>query len=148
MFPTQNSWWSSWFSKAASRNTEAYDFIILYQGDFLAYFPECKWFWHPFCFSIIASKILNVHNFLPIKNFWGGGGYYKQNVWNHLYHLNHLNYIVKESMNIPKWWKRHKSFWSRSLVKTANFSEPFTSEITIDGYFLWNVCTHFQKICS
>ena len=56
---------------------EAYDFIKLYQGDF----PKCKCFWlHPvlpFCFSIIASKITNVHKLLPLKNFFrveGGGG--------------------------------------------------------------------------
>ena len=31
----------------------------------------------PFCFSIIASKITNVHKLLPLKNFFrveGGGG--------------------------------------------------------------------------
>ena len=56
---------------------EAYDFIKLYQGDF----PKCKCFWlHPvlpFCFSIIASKITNVHKLLPLKNFFrveGGRG--------------------------------------------------------------------------
>ena len=32
---------------------------------------------HPFCFSIIASKILNAHKFLPLENFFwveGEGG--------------------------------------------------------------------------
>ena len=96
---------------------EAYDFIKLYQGDF----PKCKCFWlHPvlpFCFSIIASKITNVHKLLPLKNFFrvegegGGRGVLKvkvKPVKSLIYHVNHLNYFAKESMNIPKWSKRHK----------------------------------------
>ena len=43
-FLTQNSCWSSWFSKDASWYIEPYDFIIFYQGDFPRYFSKSKWF--------------------------------------------------------------------------------------------------------
>ena len=43
-FLTQNSCWSSWFSKDASWYIEPYDFIIFCQGDFPRYFSKSKWF--------------------------------------------------------------------------------------------------------
>ena len=37
-------------------------------------------------------------------------------------------------------------FCLEKKLKNAKFSDIFISKRTFDGYFLWNVCPHFQKM--
>ena len=56
---------------------------------------------------------------------------------------------------IPNVSETRQSSWSRSSVfalekwsKYLNFRSFFTSNRPFGGYFQWNACTYFQKICS
>ena len=45
-------------------------------------------------------------------------------------------------------WRSHSSFISlEDQPKNLNFHGSFISKILLGGYFQWNMCTQFQKIC-
>lgn len=73
-FPTQNPWWSSWFSKAESWNIEGYNFIKLYQGDFLEYFPKFNTFRQR-----VVEQIMNVQSLTgKYQLLWSGSSVFKK----------------------------------------------------------------------
>ena len=63
-------------------------------------------------------------------------------------------YVVEEGIVIPNWSKKFRTFWSHSSVfalekpTNLNFQSVFPSNRLFGGYFQWNPCTYFQKMCS
>ena len=64
-------------------------------------------------------------------------------------------YVAEQDTMMPNWSKTFQNFWSHFSVfalekqpKNLNFQSVFTSKRPFGGYFLWNACTYFQKICS
>ena len=45
-------------------------------------------------------------------------------------------------------WSHSSVFAFEEQLKNLNFQSFFTSKRPSGGYFQWNVCTYFQKICS
>ena len=64
-------------------------------------------------------------------------------------------YVAEQGIVMPNWSKTFQTFWSHSSVfalekqpKNLNFDSVFTSKRPFGGYFQWNACAYFQKICS
>ena len=63
-------------------------------------------------------------------------------------------YIVEQCIVMPNWSKTFQTFWSHSSVfalekqpKHPISQSLFISNRPFGGYFQWNLCTYFQKIC-
>ena len=64
-------------------------------------------------------------------------------------------YISKQGVVMLNWLEMIETFRSHSFglplekeVRNLNFESFFTSNRPFGGYFQWNACTDFQKICS
>ena len=64
-------------------------------------------------------------------------------------------YVAQQGIGMPTWSKIFQTFWLHSSVfalekqsTSLNFPSVFTSNRPFGGYFQWNACTYFQKICS
>ena len=64
-------------------------------------------------------------------------------------------YVAEEGIVITNWSNTFQTFWSRSSIfalekrlKNLNFQNVFTSKRPFGGYFQWDACIYFQKICS
>ena len=64
-------------------------------------------------------------------------------------------HVSEKGIVNSSWSKTFQSFSSHSYVfplkkepKNLNFQSFFTSNRPFGGYFRWNACTYFQKICS
>ena len=64
-------------------------------------------------------------------------------------------YVAEQDIAMPNWSKIFQAFWLHSSLfalekqpKNLNFQSVFTSKKPFGGYFQWNACTYFQKICS
>ena len=64
-------------------------------------------------------------------------------------------YVSEQGIVMLNWSKTFQTFWLHSLLfnleklpKNLNFHRFFNSNRAFGGYFQWNVCTYFQKICS
>ena len=91
----------------------------------------------------IASDTRNFCDcFYPLKTLWE-----KLNI--------SIKYIVKQAMNLLFFWESLKFFWLQSSVfalvnsfhhgkfqRFLSLKKPFLDR------FAWNICTHFQVICS
>ena len=63
-------------------------------------------------------------------------------------------YLSETTLSVPILSQKLQYFWSHcsvfaleKLTKKLNFHRFFIPKIIIGGYFQWNVCTHFEKIC-
>ena len=68
---------------------------------------------------------------------------------------NSRKYVAEQGMLMPNWSKPFQTFWPHSSVfalekqhRNKNFQRFFTSKRPFGGYFQWNTCTYFHKICS
>ena len=64
-------------------------------------------------------------------------------------------YVSEQGIGMPNWLKIIQSFRSHSSAFTLEkqpknqiFQSLFISNRPFAGYFQWNACTDFQKICS
>ena len=64
-------------------------------------------------------------------------------------------HVAEQGIVMPNWSKTFQTFWLHSSnlalekqAKNLNFHSVFTSNGPFCGYFQWNACTYFQKICS
>ena len=64
-------------------------------------------------------------------------------------------YVTEQDIVMPNWLKTSQTFWLHLTVfdlekqpKNLNFQSCFTYDRSFDGYFQWNACNCFQKICS
>ena len=65
------------------------------------------------------------------------------------------SYVAEEGIVMSNWLKIFQTFWLHSSIfalekkpKNLNFQSFFTFMRHFGGYFQWNKCTNFQKICS
>ena len=63
--------------------------------------------------------------------------------------------VAKQDIVMPNWSKIFQTFRSHSFPfalekqpKNLDFQRVFIFKRTFGGYFQWNTCTYFQKICS
>ena len=64
-------------------------------------------------------------------------------------------YVAEQGIVMPNWLKTCQTFWLHSSVfalekqpQNLSFHSAFTSKRPFGGYFQWNACTYFHKICS
>ena len=68
---------------------------------------------------------------------------------------NSRKYVTQQGILLPNWTRTFQAFWSHSSVfalekqhKNLNFQSFLPLVGPFGGYFQWNACSYFQKICS
>ena len=68
---------------------------------------------------------------------------------------NSRKYVTQQGILMPNWTRTFQAFWLHSSVfvlekqhKNLNFQSFLPLVGPFGGYFQWNACTYFQKLCS
>ena len=101
-----------------------------------------------FCFTKTTWKTKFSEFFLPLRNPL-------VDTFSEMCASSSRNWVAEQGIVMQNWSKTFQTFCSDSSIFTLGkqpekltFESFFTSKKSFGGYFQWNACTYFQKICS